>query len=739
MTNLPASVLQTMNATPTYAIEENPRIAFRRELVSAGFRPPSVIAVGKLMRMDGPDDKKGRESGWAIYHESDKDGRLFGVGVFGSWKGNPERVVWCSRSTHAMSVQDREFYNAELETIRIKRDEALQQAQEDAAKRAFEIWSASDEGAHPYLERKQVDCADGIRVGKGNLIIPVYDSIRIISLQFIKEDGSKKFLTSGKIKGGWFRIPGDEELVYVCEGYATGMSIHMATGCAVYVAFNCGNLYEVATTIKSKYNRVIIAADDDDAGRTKANQAGTALGLEIMYPPHGFVDFNDYHVAEGMDALALHLVERPKLYKAKPSDTANYSTPPGMLGEIVSYYNITSGNSQPGFAIQTALAVGSLLCGRSFETNYDNRSALFLMNLGKSGTGKEHAKRVIERILESAACGDLFAGDGYTSKGGVFSALYEKPRHITVIDEFSKYMASSSNRFGNSNLNEANTELMKIIAAPNGIHRAPNYSMMGINKDKRKEVLDLKIVNPSVTLLAMSTPEDLLNNVSIGSVKDGFYNRFIVHISDSPRAVREHKEPLAVPENIVAWVKRLNMRRGNQPESPTDYPFMQTLVMSTEAMLVAREMEEYKVRRSNELERFSLAELPARMAEMAQRVALIVALGCDPMALVVEKEHMEWAVQWIKYNHIMLTNRLKMSVSSSEFEGRKLEALNAIREAGEAGISAREMVIRKPFSKYTSRELREIIEALVEAELIELRKRETGKAGKPIMAYMGME
>src|SRR5690606_35275097 len=100
------------------------------------------------------------------------------------------------------------------------------------------------------------------------------------------DGGEKRFLTGGKIKSGYFRINGAGDDVYVAEGLATGASIHEATGSTVYIAFNAGNLYEVASMVKARENaRLIIAGDDDtktagNIGRTKAEQAATGLACD---------------------------------------------------------------------------------------------------------------------------------------------------------------------------------------------------------------------------------------------------------------------------------------------------------------------------------------------------------------------------------------------------------------------------------------------------------------------------
>ena len=74
---------------------------------------------------------------------------------------------------------------------------------------------------------------EGMRQARdGALLIPVLDTANNLqSLQRIYPDGTKRFLVGGKVSGGQFIIQGQpEKLVAVCEGFATGASIHLATG-----------------------------------------------------------------------------------------------------------------------------------------------------------------------------------------------------------------------------------------------------------------------------------------------------------------------------------------------------------------------------------------------------------------------------------------------------------------------------------------------------------------------------
>ena len=72
-------------------------------------------------------------------------------------------------------------------------------------------------------------------------------------------------MKNGRISGLFFAIGDPTYERVVCEGYATGASIHEATGYCVHVAFNAGNLISVAKTIRQQHSesKIFIAADDD--------------------------------------------------------------------------------------------------------------------------------------------------------------------------------------------------------------------------------------------------------------------------------------------------------------------------------------------------------------------------------------------------------------------------------------------------------------------------------------------
>ncbi|HUX78423.1 MAG TPA: DUF3987 domain-containing protein, partial [Alphaproteobacteria bacterium] len=189
---------------------------------------------------------------------------------------------------------------------------------EETATLALEKWDTlSKTGTSPYLHKKKVE-AFGVRFRNDILVVPLKDiGGKLWSLQWIKADGTKRFLTGGR-KNGCFHSIGvleDGKPIIVMEGYATGASIHKATQQVAVIAFDAGNLDSVIEELKKAYPKspILIAGDDDcwkdtNKGRTKAEEAAQKYGCSVIFPKFkntetNPTDFNDLHVVEGLAAV----------------------------------------------------------------------------------------------------------------------------------------------------------------------------------------------------------------------------------------------------------------------------------------------------------------------------------------------------------------------------------------------------------------------------------------------------
>lgn len=735
-----------------YVSLDPPRLGAAQAMQSHGMKPPALFPVGQLFRFPDAQDKAGEKTGWAIYYEFISDNEQIGICIFGSWRGDPEKVIWSNKRPDYMSAAERSSYNEKLEHARKTQEQAIAAKNESAAIEAQRIWANAGPVSpeHEYIKRKGIK-PYGARQYQGRIILPVRYKEKIVSLQYICDEQNlfpggrnKGFLPGGKTKGGYMRIDG-EGAVYECEGWATGCSLHEATGATVYIAYMASNLLEVGSYAQEKHGYVIIAADNDrfkegNAGLKAATVAAEAIGCGIIAPAFEQdwgKDYNDLHQQIGTQALRELLTAKPQVYQEREQQPSDAAKPyHGAIANIVAYYNATSGNWQPGFAVQTALAICSIVCGRYFVTDEENYTALYFLNVGKSATGKEHCKRVVDRVLYAAGLDSLVAGDGFTSNGAVLSLLMAKPRCITVIDEFGRYL-EAANSPGSSNQKEANTALMEAIGRPDGILRPKNYSTFGITKEQAEELRSRYVYCPSLTLLALTTPNTFFDQIKMKSVLDGFMNRFIVYVSDAQRAPRRARQITEVPQSIIDWIKKIQARykKANPLDLAQEMPKPIVIQFSAEASVLQKRFELEVIGEQDALEEKNLDALPGRINEFAMRMALICALSRDPEAACINEADMAWAVDYMRRSMKIMTSQVTENVSDSFFEAHKKEVLEAIRKRGASGIPWSDMQSRSPYSKHKPKELKEMLASLVDAELLMVENAPSGKRGRPSVIY----
>lgn len=257
---------------------------------SVGIGPLKDIDLtpdGKLRRYRVDGDKAGSANGWYVLH-----GHPVLAGAFGSWKTG-ESHNWREVRDRPPTRQERAQLHQAMQSAQAARVIEQAAVHEQAREKADRLWQRARPAtnAHPYLERKRI-AAIGVRRLRDMLLIPARDAGGVLhTLQFIGPDGSKRFLSGGRIAGCYFAMGRPAGVLLLCEGYATGATLFQATGHAVAVAFNCGNLPAVARALRAKFPmlRILVCADNDmrtpgNPGVTRAQEAARAVGGAVVVP-----------------------------------------------------------------------------------------------------------------------------------------------------------------------------------------------------------------------------------------------------------------------------------------------------------------------------------------------------------------------------------------------------------------------------------------------------------------------
>jgi phage/plasmid primase-like uncharacterized protein len=315
--------------------QREPRMEFGEALEKAGLVLPGVpVMNGVLQRVPVVEGKPGALDGAYVGHLD--TGRP--AGYIQNFRTG-ERTNWKSGADY--NPDQKASLALEASANLAQRAEDLAQRQEKAAEIAQRKWDQLKEPVEqffaPYLTRKQVG-AYGIRRDGDKVVISIRDiDGKLWSLQTISSQsyGNKSMEKDGRKMGNMHIIgdlaPGKE--ILVVEGYATGASIHQATGLTVVVAFDSGNLNPVVKTIKERFptNPIYVAGDNDvirevvqvnqrrflNLGAEKALGAAFTNRVGIILPYFDRrtqeSDFNDLHIQKGLQAVKKQIEEGLKM------------------------------------------------------------------------------------------------------------------------------------------------------------------------------------------------------------------------------------------------------------------------------------------------------------------------------------------------------------------------------------------------------------------------------------------
>jgi hypothetical protein len=478
--------------------------------------------------------------------------------------------------------------------------------------------------------------------------------------------------------------------------------------------------------------------------------AAKLLGLSEVWPPEPIP----------APAPSVEFIERSR--KAKPANDAPVAEPappassvverietsgvpsellrvPGVLGEVVELANRTAPYPQPILAVQTALALGSVVLGRRYCSTKNNRTSLYFVNVAKSGMGKNHARDVIERILESAGEDVLIGPPSYTSPPAILSALLRQPCCISIMDEFGDMLGYASAK-GNHQKAATLSTLKELWGNLHGTQRPDQYSEMGLSKkDRESRANEARYVrNPALSVLGMTTPGKFYGSLNKDAIEGGFLNRLIIAESTAQRTLPRDAEPLDIPASITAWCKAARADRGGGNltgvESATMEPQTVRVEYTRDAEAILHAYSVKLVADQNALEKESegLADLVSRSREKAMRLAVILAASVNVNRPLITPECMQWSVAYAQWTTEQTLEAVQKHMASGPFGELYATILELFKKSDARGLADRELSQRSRSWRQTEPRLREqVLKALVadgHISLAEFPKPERGPA-----------
>lgn len=389
-------------------------------------------------------------------------------------------------------------------------------------------------------------------------------------------------------------------------------------------------------------------------------------------------------------------------------------------------------DEKPSREISTAgaIALGSVLTGRLYRSENSNWTALLMAVSAGSGKGKNYVKTGIHRILVQSGLTSLIAGDFYTHKSAIYWALRQAPVHVCISDEFGENFQEARK---NNNSNKLTTfkGLKQVFSDADDMFKPESYAMAA--RGKKHEVEMTPVLNPSLTMLGLSTPRQLYGEIRGSHIESGLVNRFVIVNATAPSEPRQTRSDNP-PEWLIAFARAVR-----HADEPLLHPAHDLAPRPIEVAFApgARELfalfADEQDATCEQLEAEGLDAMPRRWREISMRIATMLAACDNHQAPVVSPQMAAWAIGYVRHHGQRTIAEIRANLGDNDYQST-MNAVLAFIQSAPAGVSDMELLRR--FRTVKAREMTDIKSHLEGAHLIVGQKTQTG--GRPASRWFAV-
>ncbi|MBO9175450.1 MULTISPECIES: DNA-primase RepB domain-containing protein [unclassified Rhizobium] len=461
---------------------------------------------------------------------------------------------------------------------------------------------------------------------------------------------------------------------------------------------------------------------DDRAAAARASSGIIASASRRIATP---VAANDNHVDDEDDGG-----DEPDSMDVIRSGTAGLPVelcyPPGAVGEFARFIVGCARFPSPHLALVASLAFTAGLIGRRFKGPTGLRSNIYLVGLAESGFGKDATIRASAALADSTSWGDkvsewLFM-DQIRSLPGLTNKLRKSPSSVCIQDEFGRWLADHTGRNVATHRAEIASALMELTGAPQGFWGGHEKAAGNV----------ARIVAPCFTLHGVSTPSTFWAALSSGNISEGLLGRLVLIDVGNSEPVKVRKPPNNIDSipvrlsNMVADLLGLSAGRFTGPffalnaksdEKP--HPIM-TAEWGEGVDDLFEEFDD-RIRGMKKSIDPQYRPILNRVGENAARLALIVAVGCDPKEPVITREIQEWANAVAENSLQTILRGADGNIADNDRAAEYLRVRAMITRKGESGMTVR-AIIKQLRGSIEKRRLEDILGMLRQSQEVHLAK-----------------
>jgi len=354
-----------------------------------------------------------------------------------------------------------------------------------------------------------------------------------------------------------------------------------------------------------------------------------------------------------------------------PSDLCR---PEGFIGELVQYLDETAEYSNPEFFLAAAMCLLSVISGRKVQDYRGTRTNIFAVSLGPSGSGKDHARKILRRCLRNTS---LEGPEKFTAESAIATALSKSPSLLSQSDEIGLFLRASCNDRAPAHLQSVISGLMTVFTSSDAFWIPKGFASSENSKG---------IEQPHLVIHGTTTPEALFEALTGSHVASGFVGRLMLFMSPECGYARQQSfEIKPIPERIRKFIQAwISKSYGGDIATHFDPESMPTMRISPDAR--GRLTEHFRAISDRRVDEDRTdAALWSRASEKTSKLAMLHTLSkgenCTSLASV------EWAIAVANFLTRRLVALISSNVADSDHERRVQKMLKIVREAGIISLS----------------------------------------------------
>jgi hypothetical protein len=417
-----------------------------------------------------------------------------------------------------------------------------------------------------------------------------------------------------------------------------------------------------------------------------------------------------------------------------PTPANALAIPDGLVGDLTDYMLSTARRPQPLLSLGASLCAIGALMGRNYRTESNLRSNLYVVGIADSGSGKNHAREIINETFFEAGLAHHLGGNKIASGAGLLTALHRQPAILFQIDEFGMFLSAAADRKRSPrHITEILDNMTELYTSAGGIFLGAEYA----NRDGTNERRDIN--QPCLCVYGTTTPLHFWGALQGANVVDGSLARFLILPSDEDYpdeniAVGIRQAPPALIQGLQLIATGGGTKKGNLTGKTADQntavnPMI--VPMTEEARARFRQLSIELTEELRAAAGTAFTAILARIGENALKLALIVAVGRDPVQPKIEITAAEWAISFVRHYAQRTMEAVERHVADTETEAHLKRLKEIIRASGAKGITKSEITRASQWLK--SRDRDEILLTLIESGDITTGMRDTG--GRRAMVY----